>query len=147
MASEDIGLLTRGHCSWRLMPQRCRKDWAVRRELAIAQALVYMACAAKSNAVYVAMKRAMSEARSSGSAEVPLHLRNATTRLMEAEGFGEGYRYAHDEPDAFAAGEDYFPDELSPQRFYEPTEGVGEPHSRKAGATRGLNAQAKTNKT
>ena len=90
----------------------------------------------------------MSEARSSGSAEVPLHLRNATTRLMEAEGFGEGYRYAHDEPDAFAAGEDYFPDELSPQRFYEPTErGLESRIREKLERLRGLNAQAKTSKT
>ena len=72
--------------------------------------------------MYVGDEASDGRGRSSGSAEVPLHLRNATTRLMEAEGFGEGYRYAHDEPDAFAAGEDYFPDALSPQRFYEPTD-------------------------
>ena len=86
----------------------------------------------------------MSEARSSGSAEVPLHLRNAATRLMEAEGFGEGYRYAHDEPDAFAAGEHYFPDELSPQRFYEPTDRGWRVASEKSWSGSGvLNAQAK----
>ena len=94
------------------------------------------------------MKRAMNEARSSGSAEVPLHLRNAATRLMEAEGFGEGYRYAHDEPDAFAAGEHYFPDDLSPQRFYEPTDrGLESRIREKLERLRSLNAKAERNKT
>jgi len=91
-------------------------------ELTIAQAIVYMACAAKSNAVYTAFNQAMREARDSGSAEVPTHLRNAPTKLMKEVGHGEGYRYAHDEPDGFAAGATYFPDEVGERVYYEPVE-------------------------
>ena len=91
-------------------------------ELAIAQAVVYMASAPKSNAVYLAYKAAMQAARSSGSLEVPVHLRNAPTRLMKELGYGKHYRYAHDEPDAYAAGETYFPEELGEQQFYYPVE-------------------------
>jgi putative ATPase len=89
-------------------------------ELALAQAVVFMACAAKSNAVYVAFNEAMADAKASGSLEVPLHLRNAPTRLMKELGYGKNYRYAHDEPDAYAAGERYFPDELEPRQYYRP---------------------------
>jgi len=89
-------------------------------ELALAQAVVFMACAAKSNAVYAAFKSAMADAQEQGTLEVPLRLRNAPTRLMKGLGYGKGYRYAHDEPDAFAAGETYFPDDLPPRRYYEP---------------------------
>ena len=89
-------------------------------ELAIAQAVVYLACAPKSNAVYVASKAAMEDARSKGSLEVPLHLRNAPTRLMKDLGYGEDYRYAHDEDDGHAAGEQYFPDDMSPVKYYHP---------------------------
>ena len=89
-------------------------------ELAIAQAVVFMACAAKSNAVYTAFKAAMADAQEQGTLEVPLRLRNAPTRLMKGLGYGQGYRYAHDEPDAFAAGETYFPDGVPPRRYYEP---------------------------
>ena len=89
-------------------------------ELAIAQAIVFMACAAKSNAVYTAYNAAQADASSFGSLEVPLHLRNAPTRLMKEIGYGKGYRYAHDEPDAFAAGERYFPDAMPERRYYEP---------------------------
>jgi len=91
-------------------------------ELTIGQAIVYMACAAKSNAVYAAFNQAMSDARESGSAEVPMHLRNAPTKLMKEVGHGEGYRYAHDEPDGFAAGATYFPDEMGERVYYEPVE-------------------------
>ena len=89
-------------------------------ELAIAQAVVFMACAAKSNAVYSAFKAAMADAQEQGTLEVPLRLRNAPTGLMKGLGYGKGYRYAHDEPDAFAAGETYFPDDLPARRYYEP---------------------------
>ena len=89
-------------------------------ELAIAQAIVFMACAAKSNAVYAAFNAAKEDAASLGSLEVPLHLRNAPTRLMKEIGYGKGYRYAHDEPDAYAAGERYFPDGMSERRYYVP---------------------------
>jgi putative ATPase len=89
-------------------------------ELAIAQAIVFMACAAKSNAVYTAYKAAAEDAASLGSLEVPLHLRNAPTRLMKEIGYGKGYRYAHDEPGGYAAGERYFPDEMPDRRYYAP---------------------------
>jgi putative ATPase len=89
-------------------------------ELAIAQAIVFMACAAKSNAVYTAYNAATKDAASFGSLEVPLHLRNAPTRLMQEIGYGKGYRYAHDEPDAYAAGERYLPDEMPDRRYYVP---------------------------
>jgi putative ATPase len=89
-------------------------------ELAIAQAIVFMACAAKSNAVYAAYKAAAEDAASLGSLEVPLHLRNAPTRLMKEIGYGKGYRYAHDEPGGYAAGERYFPDEMPDRRYYVP---------------------------
>jgi putative ATPase len=89
-------------------------------ELAIAQAIVFMACAAKSNAVYTAYTAAAGDAASLGSLEVPLHLRNAPTRLMKEIGYGKGYRYAHDEPGGYAAGERYFPDEMPDRRYYVP---------------------------
>jgi putative ATPase len=89
-------------------------------ELAIAQAIVFMACAAKSNAVYTAYNAAAEDAAKLGSLPVPLHLRNAPTRLMKEIGYGKGYRYAHDEPGGFAAGERYFPDEMPDRRYYVP---------------------------
>jgi putative ATPase len=89
-------------------------------ELALAQAVVFLACAAKSNAVYTAANAATEDARESGSLEVPMHLRNAPTRLMKELGYGKGYRYAHDEEDAFAAGESYFPDDMAPRKYYDP---------------------------
>jgi putative ATPase len=89
-------------------------------ELAIAQSIVFMACAAKSNAVYSAYNSATEDAKTLGSLEVPLHLRNAPTRLMKELGYGKGYRYAHDEPDAYAAGERYFPDAMPDRRYYVP---------------------------
>ncbi len=89
-------------------------------ELALAQAVIYLACAAKSNAVYEAAKAAAQDARESGSLEVPLHLRNAPTRLMKDLGYGENYRYAHAEDDAIAAGENYFPDDMRPSKYYHP---------------------------
>ena len=81
---------------------------------------VFMACAAKSNAVYAAFNAAKEDATSLGSLEVPLHLRNAPTRLMKEIGYGKGYRYAHDEPDAYAAGERYFPEGMPERRYYLP---------------------------
>jgi len=88
--------------------------------LAIANAVVYLACAPKSNAVYVAMGEAMADVEQYGTLDVPLRLRNAPTRLMKGLGYGEGYRYAHDEPDAYAAGERYLPDEIPDRRYYRP---------------------------
>ena len=89
-------------------------------ELAIAQSIVFMACAAKSNAVYTAYNAASHDATSLGSLEVPLHLRNAPTRLMKDIGYGKDYRYAHDEPGGYAAGERYFPDAMPDRRYYVP---------------------------
>lgn len=91
-------------------------------ELALAQALIYLACAPKSNAGYMAYNQAKSFVRENGSREVPVHLRNAPTKLMKELGYGREYRYAHDEPEAYAAGETYFPEDLNPPpRFYVPT--------------------------
>ena len=91
-------------------------------ELAIAQAVVYMACAPKSNAVYKAFNKVMRDVREHGSLEVPLRLRNPVTRLMKNLDYGKDYRYAHDEPDTYAAGENYFPDGMKPSRYYEPAD-------------------------
>ncbi|CAJ0994453.1 replication-associated recombination protein A [Sodalis praecaptivus] len=90
-------------------------------ERAIAQAIVYLACAPKSNAVYTAFKAAMRDAREKADYDVPAHLRNASTRLMKEMGMGAEYRYAHDEPNAYAAGEDYFPPEMAHTRYYQPS--------------------------
>ncbi|WP_074012635.1 replication-associated recombination protein A [Candidatus Sodalis sp. SoCistrobi] len=90
-------------------------------ERAIAQAIVYLACAPKSNAVYTAFKAAMRDAREKADYDVPAHLRNAPTRLMKDMGLGAEYRYAHDEPNAYAAGEDYFPPEMAHTRYYHPS--------------------------
>ena len=89
-------------------------------ELAIAQAAVFLACAAKSNAVYKAAKAAAADAEKYGTAEVPMHLRNAPTRLMKELGYGEEYRYAHEEEDAVAIGENYFPEDMPPVKYYHP---------------------------
>jgi len=89
-------------------------------ELAIAQAIVYLACAAKSNAIYTAFNTAMQDVKQSGSKEVPLHLRNAPTKLMESLDYGKNYRYAHNEPGAYAAGERYFPEDMVEKEYYHP---------------------------
>jgi putative ATPase len=123
MASEDIG--NADPRALALALQACEtyeRLGSPEGELAIAQAVVFMACAAKSNAVYVAFGAAMADAKRHGSLEVPLRLRNAPTALMKGLGYGEGYRYAHDEPEAYAAGERYFPDGMEPARYYEPVE-------------------------
>ena len=89
-------------------------------ELALAQSVVYLACAPKSNAVYTAYGAAREDAQRHGTLEVPLQLRNAPTRLMRSLDYGKDYRYAHDEEGAFAAGENYFPDKLRGRIYYEP---------------------------
>ncbi len=91
-------------------------------ELALAQAIVYMACAPKSNAVYKAYNAAMRDAKQSGSLGVPMHLRNAPSQLMKSLDYGKAYRYAHDEPEAYAAGENYFPEPLTGTRYYQPVD-------------------------
>lgn len=114
-------------------------------ELALAQAVVYMACAAKSNALYMAYKSARRYAQEHGSAPVPMHLRNAPTQLMKALGHGKAYRYAHDEPHGYAAGEHYFPDGLETQ-FYVPTDrGLEGKISEKLAFLRQLDQQALKN--
>ncbi|MEH2920186.1 replication-associated recombination protein A [Samsonia erythrinae] len=90
-------------------------------ERAIAQAIIYLACAPKSNAVYSAFKAAMQDAREKPDYDVPEHLRNAPTRLMKEMGLGAEYRYAHNEPHAYAAGENYFPPEMADTHYYLPT--------------------------
>jgi putative ATPase len=121
MASEDIGNADPRALSI------CLAAWEVQErlgspegELAVAQAITYLACAPKSNAVYLGFKAAMRAAAEHGSLEVPLHLRNAPTKLMRQLGYGDEYRYAHDEPEAYAAGEYYLPEQLPEQRFYQP---------------------------
>lgn len=89
-------------------------------ELTLAQAVVYIAVAPKSNAVYRAFQAAQADAKQCGSLEVPLHLRNAPTSLMKSMGYGKNYRYAHDEPDAYAVGEHYFPESLGKPVYYHP---------------------------
>ena len=123
IASEDIG-----NADTRAM-QLCVSAWdtfhrvgPAEGERAIAQATVYCALAAKSNAVYSAFSAAKALAKQTGDLGVPNHLRNAPTKLMKEMGHGEDYRYAHNEPNAFAAGECYFPESLSGTRFYEPNE-------------------------
>ena len=91
-------------------------------ELSLAQAVIYMACAPKSNAVYMAYNAAMAHIKQTGTLEAPIHLRNAPTKLMKALNYEKMYRYAHNEPDAYAAGEDYFPESLAGTRYYQPVE-------------------------
>ena len=121
MASEDIGNadprgLTLAMNAWDAQQRLGSPEG----ELALAQAVVYLACAPKSNAVYLAWNAALEDARSHGSLAVPAHLRNAPTKLMQQLGHGAAYRYAHDEPDAYAAGERYFPDGMDQRRYYQP---------------------------
>ena len=123
MASEDIGnadprALSLALNAWDVQERLGSPEG----ELAIAQAVIYLASAPKSNAVYLAYKAASSAARASGSLEVPLHLRNAPTKLMKELGYGKDYRYAHDEPAAYAAGESYFPEALGNPVFYQPVD-------------------------
>ena len=123
MASEDIG-----NADPRALPL-CLSAWDVQErlghpegQLAIAQAVVYLACAPKSNAVYNAFNQVMADVRTQPAYDVPLHLRNAPTRLMKNMEYGAEYRYAHDEPGAYAAGENYLPEDIAQIRYYEPVE-------------------------
>jgi putative ATPase len=123
MASEDIGNADPRALALALQASETyERLGSPEGELALAQAVVFMACAAKSNAVYLAFGAAMSDAKEYGTLDVPLHLRNAPTGLMKSLGYGKGYRYAHDEPDAYAAGEKYFPDGMEPARYYQPVD-------------------------
>lgn len=121
MASEDIGNadprgLDLALAAWDVLERLGSPEG----ELALAQAVVYLAVAPKSNAIETAFGEAMQDARDSGTREVPIHLRNAPTRLMKGLGHGRKYRYAHDEVDAFAAGERYFPEDMQEKSYYHP---------------------------
>ncbi len=121
MASEEVGnadprALTLCLSAWEVQERLGSPEG----ELAVAQAITYLACAPKSNAVYKAYNAARQDAKEFGSLEVPLHLRNAPTQLMKQLGYAEAYRYAHDEPDAYEEGEDYFPEALTPREYYQP---------------------------
>ena len=121
MASEDIGLADPRALRMALdAAEVYERLGSPEGELAIAQAVAYLAVAPKSNAVYKAWGAAREFVRRDGTRPVPMHLRNAPTRLMKALGHGSGYRYAHDEPGGHAAGEAYLPDGMPPVRFYEP---------------------------
>jgi putative ATPase len=123
MASEDIGLADPRALSIALDAVAAyERLGSPEGELALAECVVYLAVAAKSNAVYEAWNAARDFIAEDGTRPVPMRLRNAPTRLMKTLGYGKGYRYAHDEPDAYAAGERYLPDDLPDVRFYEPTE-------------------------
>lgn len=116
-------------------------------ELALSNAVIYCAVAAKSNAAYMAYNQAKAFVAADKSRPVPLHLRNAPTKLMKALDYGKEYRYAHNEPDAYAAGESYLPDEMQAVRFYEPTpRGLEGKISEKLAHLRALDQQAKKNK-
>jgi putative ATPase len=121
MASEDIGnadprALALSMNAWDVQERLGSPEG----ELALAQAVIYLACAAKSNAVYKAYNRVRKDIGKTGSLEVPVHLRNAPTKLMKELGYGKAYRYAHDEPEGYAAGEDYFPENMPAHDYYQP---------------------------
>ena len=121
MASEDIGNadprgLSLALDAWNVMERLGSPEG----DLAIAQAVVYLSCAAKSNACYKAFNSALDDARQNNRHTVPIKLRNAPTKLMRELGHGQDYRYPHDEPGAFAAGESYFPEEMTRRRYYFP---------------------------
>ncbi len=123
MATEDIGnadprALQLALSAWDVQERLGSPEG----ELAIAQAVVYMACAAKSNAVYSAFNTVRAEIANSPSYDVPLHLRNAPTKLMKQDGYGAQYRYAHDEEHGYAAGENYLPQELKDKVYYHPVD-------------------------
>jgi putative ATPase len=123
MASEDIGLADPRALRIALdAAEAYERLGSPEGELALAEAIVYLAVAAKSNAAYTAYGAARAFVQSDGSRPVPPHLRNAPTRLMKELGYGSGYRYAHDEAGGFAAGESYLPDGMAPPGWYRPTE-------------------------
>ncbi|MEZ5561072.1 MAG: replication-associated recombination protein A [Pseudomonadales bacterium] len=123
MASEDVGnadprALQMTLAAWEAYDRLGSPEG----ELALAQTVLYLASVPKSNAAYTAYNQARAHVQETPSHPVPMHLRNAPTGLMKNLGYGSGYRYAHDEPEGYAAGESYWPDELGPQRYYEPVE-------------------------
>ena len=145
MAWEDIGLADPRAIQLTMdAAQTYERLGSPEGELALAQAVLYMAVAAKSNAGYVAYNAARAFVSQDGSREVPLHLRNAPTKLMKQLDYGKDYRYAHDEAEGYAAGEDYFPDGMPEVSFYEPTErGLEAKIAEKLAHLRALDAKAK----
>ncbi|HEX5125898.1 MAG TPA: replication-associated recombination protein A [Rhodocyclaceae bacterium] len=144
MAVEDIGLADPR--ALRMALDACEtyeRLGSPEGELALAQVVIYLACTAKSNAVYRAYNEAKRFVEQDGSRPVPLHLRNAPTKLMKNLGYGKEYRYAHDEPDAYAAGENYFPEGMPAVAWYEPTDrGLEAKLSEKLAYLRGLDRRA-----
>jgi putative ATPase len=123
MASEDIGLADPRALRMALdAAETYERLGSPEGELALAECVLYLAAAPKSNAAYVAYNAARAFIATDGSRPVPMHLRNAPTRLMKGLGYGKGYRYAHDEDDAYAAGETYLPEGMPRQAFYTPTD-------------------------
>ncbi|KXS31361.1 MAG: AAA ATPase central domain protein [Candidatus Gallionella acididurans] len=123
MAWEDIGLADPRAIQLTMdAAQTYERLGSPEGELALAQAILYLACAPKSNAGYVAYNAARAFVSQDGSREVPLHLRNAPTKLMKQLDYGKGYRYAHNEEEGYAAGENYFPDGMPEVSFYQPTD-------------------------
>jgi len=149
MAVEDVGLADPRALTLALeAAQTYERLGSPEGELAIAEAVLYMAVAAKSNAVYNAYNAAREFVRQDGTRPVPLQIRNAPTRLMKDLGYGKGYRYAHDEADAFAAGENYFPEGMPTVEWYKPSERGMEIRIReKLAELRRLNAEARARKT
>jgi putative ATPase len=121
MASEDIGLADPRALRMALdASETYERLGSPEGELTLAQCVIYLAIAPKSNAAYMAYKAARGWVKQDTTRPVPMHLRNAPTKLMKQLGHGDGYRYAHDEPDGVAAGEHYFPDGMGAQAFYQP---------------------------
>jgi putative ATPase len=144
MASEDIGLADPRALQLTLDAAEVQERLgSPEGELALAQAAVYLAVAPKSNAVYSAWNAVREQVQREGTRPVPVHLRNAPTKLMQAQGFGQGYRYAHDEPEGYAAGERYLPPELQGRRWYLPVpRGLEQRIAERLATLRALDAQA-----
>lgn len=145
MANEDIGLADPR--ALRIALDACEtyeRLGSPEGELALAQATLYLACAPKSNAAYLAYNKARTLAAQDQSRRVPIHLRNAPTQVMKDLGYGKDYRYAHDYPDAYVAGEQYFPDDMPEISFYEPTNhGLEQKIQEKLAHLRALDQQSK----
>jgi putative ATPase len=145
MATEDVGLADPRALRLALdAAETYERLGSPEGELALAEAVLYLAVAAKSNAVYNAYNAARAFVREDGTRPVPLHIRNAPTKLMQDLGYGRDYRYAHDEADAFAAGENYFPEGMPGVEWYKPTErGLEQRIREKLEELRRLNAAAR----